>query len=121
MEPEEAKDLLGHVVFLDVREPNEWDLGHVEGATHIPIGQITTRVNELDPAQDMVVVCQVGQRSALVTEWLNANGYRARNLDGGLAAWSAQGLPLTAGVQEGTIIDGWTRHESGESLGPEEK
>lgn len=94
MEPVEAKHLLGRATFLDVREPHEWASGHVEGARHIPIGQITSRADELDPAADIIVVCQVGQRSALVTEWLNDHGFKAQNLDGGLAAWSAQGLPL---------------------------
>lgn len=97
MRVDEAKDLLVHATFLDVREPHEWDAGHVEGAVHIPIGEITSRADELDRDAEIVVVCHIGQRSALVTEWLNAQGFRASNLEGGLAAWSAHGFPLIAG------------------------
>ena len=119
MEPAEANELLGRAVFLDVREPYEWEAGHVEGAVHIPIGQITLRVAELDPRDHVVVVCQVGQRSALVTDWLNDRGFKAQNLEGGLAAWSAQGLPLVSEAQEGRLVDGWAGDVSGERLDPD--
>ena len=72
MKPDEAKALLGKALFLDVREPYEWDAGHVEGSLHIPISEITDRMNELDTSRQIVVVCQVGQRSELVAEWLNS-------------------------------------------------
>jgi rhodanese-related sulfurtransferase len=121
MEPSQAKDLLGRAVFLDVREPYEWEAGHVEGAVHIPIGQITLRVAELEPRDDIVVVCQIGQRSALVTDWLNERGYKAQNLEGGLAAWSAHGLPLVSGADEGQLMDGWGRDLTGERLDPDER
>jgi len=118
MEPDQAQELIGEATFLDVREPYEWEAGHVEGAVHIPIGQITLRVAELDPRDDIVVVCQIGQRSALVTDWLNQQGYNAQNLEGGLAAWSAAGLPLVGGTEGGRLIDGLARDLTGERLDP---
>ena len=121
MNPSDARDLLGTATFLDVREPYEWEAGHVEGAVHIPIGQITFRVAELDRRDEIVVVCQVGQRSALVTDWLNQQGYNAQNLEGGLAAWSAEGLPLVSDAADGTLIDGRALGLTGEPLKPEDR
>lgn len=121
MTPDEAKRLLRSATFLDVREPYEWEAGHVEGAVHIPIGQITARADELDRDRDIVVVCQIGQRSALVTEWLNKHGFRASNLEGGLTAWTAEGLPLVTDDDGGTVIDGWARDLTGERLSPDDR
>ena len=121
MKPDEAKALLGQALFLDVREPDEWDSGHVEGSIHIPIREITERVDELDTSMQIVVVCQVGQRSELVAEWLSAQGVDAHNLEGGLMSWSAQGLPLTAPENpSGQVVDGWARDISGNRLNPDE-
>lgn len=100
MTPHQAKSLIGSVPFLDVREPFEWDAGHIEGSTHIPMGEVTSRVQELDAGQPIVVVCHVGQRSALVAEWLGGHGFEAHNLEGGLAAWQAAGLPLVIDATE---------------------
>ena len=97
MTPLEARQLVGQVPFLDVREQFEWDAGHIEDSVHIPMGELPTRVDELDVQSPVVVVCHVGQRSALVAEWLNERGLEAHNLDGGLAAWAAAGFPLVGG------------------------
>ena len=96
MQPSQAKDLIGDAMFLDVREQHEWDAGHVEGSVHIPMGEIPMRVEELDRDDEIVVVCHLGQRSGVVSDWLNERGYKTQNLDGGLAAWQAEGLPLIA-------------------------
>jgi rhodanese-related sulfurtransferase len=113
--PKEAAALDDHV-FLDVREPYEWDAGHVRGSVHIPIGQIQERFQELERDQPIVVVCQVGQRSALVAEFLAAQGYDAHNLDGGLQRWASEGLPLTTDDEGGSVIDGWARDLHGRRL-----
>jgi rhodanese-related sulfurtransferase len=83
-------------VLLDVREPDEWAAGHVEGAQHIPMNDIPRRTAELDQDADIVVVCKVGSRSAQVTAWLNRQGYRAANLDGGMMAWAAARRPMVS-------------------------
>jgi rhodanese-related sulfurtransferase len=103
-------------IFLDVRERYEWDAGHVDGAIHIPIGEIQRRFDELDAARRIVVVCQVGQRSALVADFLSGQGYDAHNLEGGLQAWSAAGLPLVATDGGGDVVDGWARDLDGRRL-----
>jgi rhodanese-related sulfurtransferase len=103
-------------LFLDVREPYEWEAGHIAGSLHIPIGQIQRRYQELDPNGQIIVVCQVGQRSELVANFLSANGYDAHNLEGGLQNWSAAGLPLQAGTASGDVVDGWARDIEGRRL-----
>jgi rhodanese-related sulfurtransferase len=102
------------VCYLDVREPYEWDSGHIEGSLHVPIGDIQSRFEELDKDTPIVVVCQVGQRSALVSEFLVAKGYDAQNLEGGLDAWASQGYPLvTATDPLGNILGGEARDRYG--------
>ena len=89
-----VQDLPAELVLLDVREPEEWAAGHVDGATHIPMNDIPSRVEELAPDADLVVVCKMGGRSAQVTAWLNQQGYRASNLDGGMLAWATARRPM---------------------------
>ncbi len=83
-------------VLLDVREPDEWAAGHIEGAQHVPMNEIPARTGELDAGADIVVVCKVGSRSAQVTAWLNRQGYRASNLDGGMLAWAVTHRPMVS-------------------------
>lgn len=115
MTPEQAAAAHDHV-FLDVREPYEWEAGHVEGSVHIPIGQIQRRLDELERDRPIVVVCQIGQRSALVADFLRSQGYDAHNLEGGLERWSIEGLPLTSGRRAGGVVDGWARDLQGRRL-----
>ena len=80
--------------LLDVREQDEWDAGHVEGALHIPMGQLLSRLDEL-PDERLYVLCRVGGRSAQVVQYLVAQGRDAVNVDGGMYAWEAAGRPMT--------------------------
>lgn len=76
-------------VLLDVREPQEWEIAHLTGATHMPMGSIPDRVAELDPESEIVVYCHHGVRSAAVVDWLRAAGFRrVHNLAGGIDRWS---------------------------------
>lgn len=81
------------LVVLDVREPDEWAAGHIEGAVHIPLGDLPQRVGELDPQAETLVVCHVGGRSARATAWLSSQGHHVVNLAGGMDAWAAAGRP----------------------------
>ncbi len=75
--------------LLDVREPPEINLAHLPGAIHIPLSQLTERLKELDPEQEIVVVCRTGRRSALAADILRESGFqRVRHLEGGLQAWA---------------------------------
>jgi rhodanese-related sulfurtransferase len=80
--------------LLDVREPYEWAAGHVEGATHLPMGDVMARLAEIPVDREVVVVCKVGGRSAQVVGYLNQTGRTAVNLDGGMYAWVAAGRPM---------------------------
>ncbi len=77
------------VVLLDVREDWETKLAKLENATHIPIEEIELRVDELNPADEIVVYCHHGVRSAAVANYLRQMGYaKAVNLAGGLDSWA---------------------------------
>ncbi|MEN5072516.1 rhodanese-like domain-containing protein [Isoptericola cucumis] len=81
--------------LLDVREQDEWDAGHAPGAVHIPLAELPVRHAELDADAPVFVVCRTGGRSAQATRFLvEAVGYDAVNLDGGMVSWSSRGLPV---------------------------
>lgn len=86
----ELRGLLGRdsVQVVDVRNRNEWDAGHMDGARHIALPQLADRAAELDPAAPVIVHCQTGGRSAVAASMLEARGFRdVRNLAGGYSAW----------------------------------
>jgi rhodanese-related sulfurtransferase len=84
------------VLILDVREPFEIALAPFPGATHIPMGDIPSRLTELDPDRETVVVCHHGVRSAQVAMYLAQNGFEhVLNLSGGIDAWSEDADPST--------------------------
>jgi rhodanese-related sulfurtransferase len=89
---------LDETVLLDVREDDEWETGHVDGALHIPLGELMARVEEVPTDTEVVVTCRGGGRSSRAVAWLNENGYEAVNLSGGVQAWLAAGRPLVDGT-----------------------
>lgn len=86
----------GAAVIVDVREPVEWEAGHVPGALHIPLGELHARRGELRASTPVIAVCRSGSRSAMATLALRSAGIDAANLDGGMKAWAKAGLPLHA-------------------------
>jgi adenylyltransferase/sulfurtransferase len=75
--------------LLDVREPHELEISQLEGAALIPLGQLAARLSELDSANEMVVFCKGGTRSARALELLASAGFRkVKNLKGGINAWA---------------------------------
>ncbi len=83
----------GSVVLLDVREDHEWQRGHAPGAQHIPMGQVPSRIDEIDADAKLFVVCQAGGRSQWVAQYLVRNGYAPVNVSGGMLAWAGAGRP----------------------------
>ncbi|MCZ7543963.1 MAG: molybdopterin-synthase adenylyltransferase MoeB [Anaerolineae bacterium] len=79
-------------ILLDVREPFEWEIADIPGATHhIPQGEVLEHLGELDMTRDIVVYCRTGGRSADVVQLLQKHGYRrVKNLAGGINAWARQ-------------------------------
>ena len=80
---------------LDVREDDEWQAGHIDGALHVPLHELVTRLGELPEGQTLVV-CKVGGRSARAVAYLQQHGHDAVNLDGGLLDWQAEGRSLVS-------------------------
>ena len=76
-------------VLVDVREPGEYEICRLPGAKLIPLAQLPERVNELDTADEIVVHCKMGGRSARAVQFLRQAGFgKAINLAGGIEAWS---------------------------------
>jgi molybdopterin/thiamine biosynthesis adenylyltransferase/rhodanese-related sulfurtransferase len=92
--PAELKERLDRgdkLTIIDVREPFEWDIGNLEphGARLIPLKQVPERLGEIDPADEIVLQCRSGARSAQALGYLRQHGYeRLLNLKGGILAWS---------------------------------
>lgn len=81
-------------LLVDVREQNEYDVVHAEGATLLPLSEFETRYAELPRDRDLVMICRSGARSARAGEFLVQQGYgRVVNLAGGTNAWVEAGLP----------------------------
>ncbi|MFH5211106.1 rhodanese-like domain-containing protein [Antrihabitans sp. NCIMB 15449] len=89
-------DFSDSVVLLDVREADEWELGHAPSAVHIPMGDVPARFGEIDPDAQLYVICRQGGRSARVVEYLQQVGYESVNVRGGMVAWQKAGLPLVS-------------------------
>lgn len=91
-----APELAAHLsqcspLLLDVREPWEFDICHIDGSTNIPMGQIPRRLRELPSDGEVVVICHHGIRSQQVIRFLQPQtSARLINLDGGVDAWARQ-------------------------------
>ena len=87
-----------HLKLLDVREPHELEISALPNAINIPLGELAGRLTELDSADEMVVFCKGGSRSARALELLASAGFKkAKNLKGGINAWAREvdgSLPL---------------------------
>ncbi|WP_236790212.1 rhodanese-like domain-containing protein [Amycolatopsis sp. GM8] len=84
------------ITLVDVREDDEWAAGHAPGAVHIPLGELPSRVDDLPEGQPLYIVCRSGGRSARATAWLNASGWEAVNVGGGMKSWHAEGRPVVS-------------------------
>ncbi len=100
-------DVADDQAFLDIREQDEWDLGHAPTAVHIPMSELPQRVDELAPFLDrdepLVIACRSGGRVQRVMPWLAQQGYEVANLAGGMRAWLAAGRPMDATHGEPTV------------------
>ncbi len=93
IEPLQLKERLktNHLQLIDVREPHEWDICHIEGATLIPLGQIANRLSEIRGDDEVIIYCKMGGRSKKAYKILEDNGFATlKNLRGGIRAWSEE-------------------------------
>lgn len=81
-------------IVLDVREPAEWEQGHVPGALHIPFGELARRMGELPVGRRVITYCASGIRSSLAASMLEQAGRESANMRGGFTAWRGAGLPV---------------------------
>ena len=82
------------LVVVDVREPHEWEIAHIDGAQLIPLGQLPERINELDGHAEIVTYCHKGSRSMKALEILKGAGFgKVRSLAGGIDAWAQRVEP----------------------------
>ena len=92
--PRELKQKLDQnesVLLLDVREPSEYDIVHLEGARLIPLNTLPNHIESLPPDQEIAVYCHHGQRSLYATAYLHQNGFTdTKNLIGGIDQWAAE-------------------------------
>lgn len=88
----------GDALVVDVRERGEYAQVHIPGAVLIPMGQLTTRLGELDKTSPVYVVCASGNRSRAMTDLLRASGFDAYSVTGGTQAWVASGRAVGVGL-----------------------
>jgi molybdopterin/thiamine biosynthesis adenylyltransferase/rhodanese-related sulfurtransferase len=99
VDAERARALLdtGEAVVVDVREQDEWDEGHLPGAVHVPRGHLEARIERAapDPAQQVLLYCSAGNRSAFAAKTLEEMGYEdVLSLAGGFTDWKRNGFPI---------------------------
>lgn len=86
------------VVLVDVRGPEEYAEGHVPGAINIPMDELPSRVEELDRSAPVHVICESGNRSSTMADFLTDAGFSADTVAGGTSAWIRAGRPVQRGA-----------------------
>lgn len=97
--PSELKQRIDNISLqiLDVREPSEHAICRIDGSLHIPMNEITTRIDELNKTKETVVVCHHGMRSMQIALLLENHGFEnVSNLQGGIDAWAIEIDPAMA-------------------------
>jgi rhodanese-related sulfurtransferase len=107
-------------LLLDVREPEEYQQGHVPGAINIPQAELASRLHELPRDQRLVVICQLGLRSLRAAQFLRQAGWHdVATVTGGTAAWFGAGRPLVTGeipVKPTQIVETMWAHAGGSGI-----
>jgi rhodanese-related sulfurtransferase len=94
--PEQVAELSesGDAELIDVRRDYEFEAGHIAGARHVEVNELTSQAGSIPKDRPVVFYCRGGSRSGMAAEAFRQAGYDAHNMDGGLAAWHERGLPL---------------------------
>ena len=93
-------------LVLDVREPQEFAFGHVEGSQNMPLHSLRDRMSDLPRDKEILAYCAVGQRSYYASRALRLNGFLAKNISGGMETYRAEGGERTSGKPEGALPPG---------------
>ncbi|WES63456.1 rhodanese-like domain-containing protein [Microbacter sp. GSS18] len=89
----QAYERMNRDLVVDVRENTEVAAGRIPTAIHIPLGELSARLGEIDRNREVIAVCRSGNRSSRATSLLKSAGYKVDNMTGGMMAWQAAGLP----------------------------
>jgi rhodanese-related sulfurtransferase len=95
----ELKNFTNSFQAIDVRSATEFAAGHIPAAINIPMDEIESRLADIPPNPHVILVCQSGQRSAIVYDLIAARVPNLHQLAGGTDAWRAAGLPLVASTR----------------------
>ncbi len=86
-----------HLLIVDVRQPEEYQSGHIAGAKLIPLGELSRKMKGLPAHREIVCVCASGSRSHSATRTLVNAGYNVYNMKGGMQSWRRAGFPVKKG------------------------
>jgi rhodanese-related sulfurtransferase len=89
-----SADLPPGIFLLDVREDDEWVVGHAPGAVHVRLGELGARIDELPQDREVYVICRTGARSAYAAQALMGSGLNAINVADGMTGWAVAGRPM---------------------------
>ena len=89
--------------LIDVREPMEFAEAHVPGSTLVPMGQLPSRMHDLDKDAPVYLICRSGNRSGAMGQLLSANDFDAVNVRGGMVAWVRAGKHYEQGLESGVL------------------
>jgi rhodanese-related sulfurtransferase len=91
----------GGTVVVDVRQPDEYEEGHVPGARLIPLPEVPQRLGDMPAGEQVLLICGTGGRSQRAAEFLRERGRDAVNVAGGTRAWVESGRPVVRGTEPG--------------------
>lgn len=101
IDPAELQEMIKSAkkpTILDVRQPDEYRLGHIPGAKLIPLPELKGRIAEFGKNSQIVCVCASGSRSTSASKMFSSAGYQVLNLSGGMSAWNYKNLPIKKGM-----------------------
>lgn len=97
--PDQLED---DTILMDVREADEWALGHAPQATHVPLSRIDQA--PLDPSKTYLTLCRSGNRSYQVAMAMERAGFTVADVDGGMAAWARAGKPMVSDLDREPVV-----------------
>lgn len=101
LEPDQVHQLTAQSprpFLLDVRTPQEYKQGHIQGAELIPLNELSARLARIPKGREIVCICESGSRSSAAARQLSAEGYSVSNMRGGMTRWVRAGLPVKTGL-----------------------
>ena len=93
----------GEIHLIDVREAYEWDAGRISNSRHIELERLAGQADTIDRDKPVVFYCRLGARSGMAAQAFRTAGYDAYSMDGGITAWTGEGLPIEP--DDGTVAD----------------